>query len=293
MTYDAASGILETPVYRIGLSGKGICFIDDLRTHRRIAENGEGELFRGVIEDQELCAAGKWTVTASAYSATAVFEGRIGPLPCRFTMMLTADSPRIDCKTSFELHGERVGRTGITKGIHTDYVVNGSVHENKLRFVTHLCLKKDRRMVRDLPFSIADWDDQIPEPEDFWYEGKKVLVDHRVPHDVCFASPCYLQGVYWLAMRDDTQGMAVFNKGCIGSVIEGNTLGIPLIYANDYMCGVRMLNGTFESAFALFAFDADCEDVTLHRQALQYAYPLLYTKAEHGEPTARSFGLLQ
>lgn len=289
--YDARSGILTTPFYRISLSANGICYIENVQTGRRIADNGEGALFAGVIDDSEETSIGEWSVQVGTHSVTAVFTGKVGSIPCRFTMRLNDQTARIDCGTSFDLHGEHVGKTGITKGIHTDYVVNGSVHENKLRFVINLCLNKERKMVRDLPFAIAEWDDQIPEPEDFWYKGKKVLVDHKVPHDVCFVTPCYLQGVYWLALRDKTQGFAVFNRGCIGSVVEGNTLGIPLVYANDYMCGTRMLNGTYTSEFALFAFDAEMQDVQVHKQALQYEYPLIAAVTQQGNGLAQSFRL--
>ena len=283
-----ADGVLQTPFYRITLHTRGIGRIETA-DGVCIADNGDGALFCGFIEDGDYDSIGTWDVRIGAHSVTAVQTGTIGVLPFRFTMRLDRFSKRIDCTSSFDLHGERVGRIGVTKGIHTDYVVNGSVHENKLRFVLNTCLDTGRRMVRDLPFAFADWDDQVPQPEDFWYEGKQVLVDHRVPHDECFCTPCYLQGIYWLALRDASRGIAVFNRGCMGSAIEGNRINVPLIYANEYMCGTKMLNGTFENEFALYPCTSDESDFDLHQAALGYAYTLPSRAVPRGNGTCTSF----
>ena len=153
-------------------------------------------------------------------------------------------------------------------------MVNGSVHEDKLRLVLDLNLDKSRRMVRDLPFAIADWDGQLPIPEDFWYEGSKVLVDHRVSPEESFAGATYLQGTNWLCLRDGLGGLAVLNRGCMGSTVEGNCLTIPFVYANEYYNGTRMLNGTFRNEFALLPFENEFSDLDIHREALAYELPL-------------------
>ena len=280
-SYDEASGLLKTPRYRIKLNERGIVFLEDA-SGRRLADNGDGALFRGWIEDRDTASTGKWTVTLAAHSAEAVQTGEIGGIPFTFTMRLARGTDRIDCSAWFDIAGQHIGRTGVTKGILSDHVINGFVHEEKLRFVLDLCLDRDRRMVRDLPFSLSDWNDQIPLPEPFWYEGRLVLADRPVDHETAFATPTYLQGVYWLALRDRTGGVAFFNRGCGGSAIEGNRVNLPLIYANDYFCGTVMLNGRFGGEFALFPFGTGESDAAVHREALAYEYPVLTADAARG-----------
>ena len=80
-----------------------------------------------------------------------------------------------------------------------------------------------------------------------------------------------MQGIYWLAMRDKKNGMAVFNRGCMGSAVQGNKLLIPLLYSNEYMCGTRILEGVFEDEFALLPF-GDITDAEIHRLSMSYNY---------------------
>ena len=274
-SYDAASGVLETPLWRFVLNEKGIVSFTDKKSGRLIADNGEGALFRGWTQEGDLASLGQWSVRISARSVSAVQNGRVGSIPFRFEMKISEGLNRIECASSFELHNDLVGRTGVSKGIHSPFTVNGFVHEEKLRFVINLCLDEDRRMFRDLPFSIAEWNGQIPVPEDFWYEGSKVLVDHEVPPEESGVNPTYLQGIYWLSLRDKNGGLAVFNRGCMGSAVEGNRLSLPLIYSNEYMCGTRILDGEFTSEFALFPFCAETTEAGVHRSALSYEYPVL------------------
>lgn len=272
--WDPKSGKLTTPLYRIHLTGKGIASIDSADGHRYV-DNGAGKLFQGYVEDVDCISSEEaWKVTTGAHSATAVKTGTIGGIPFHFEMVLHRDNPRIDCSVSFDIHGEHIGRTGVTKGLTTDHNVNGSVHEEKLCFILNTCLDQNRRMVRDLPFTISDWDGQVARPEPFWYEGATVLVDQKVSPEESFHDVTYLQGLYWVALRDTKQGVAVINKGCMGSAILGNEMRIPLIFANTYPCGTRMLDGTFAAQFSIYPFGADTSDVDVHRQALQYAYPV-------------------
>ena len=274
-SWDATTGILTTPLYRIHLTNKGIASIAD-RGSKLFVDNGEGKLFRGYVEDVDSISSEEpWRITTGAHSATAIKAGTIGGIPFRFEMVLHRDNPRIECSASFDIHGQRIGRTGVTKGLAIDHNVNGSVHEEKLCFVLDANVDQNRRMVRDLPYTISDWDGQVAKPEPFWYEGATVLVDQKVSPEESFNSVTYLQGLYWLALRDDKQGIAVMNKGCMGSAILGNEVRIPLMFANEYPCGTRMLDGTFDVQFALYPFGAEISDVAVHRQALTYAYPVV------------------
>ena len=92
-----------------------------------------------------------------------------------------------------------------------------------------------------------------------------------------------MQGVYWLGMNDENNGIAVFNKGCMGSLVQGNRLEIPLLYSGLYMCGDRILNGVFEDEFALFPYDSSISDAEIHRNAMSYNYKPVGLLNEKGD----------
>ena len=270
-SYDAENGILSTPVYTVKLTSSGIAYIDENKTNRRIFDNGNGALFSAWVNDKECFSNGEWDVTVSGNSAKAVQVGEIGGIPFKFEMCFVGNRARIDCKSRFEMNNELVGRTDITQGRPVPLTLNGHHQEDKLCFVMNLCLDNDRRMVRDLPFAIADWNGALRKTEEYWYPNDRILIDTEVSHEESFNSTTYMQGVYWLAMRDKKNGMAVFNRGCMGSAVQGNKLLIPLLYSNEYMCGTRILEGVFEDEFALLPF-SDITDAEIHRQSMSYNY---------------------
>lgn len=273
-TWDEASGVLKSPLYRIALNNAGIVSVDDAATGKRLVDNGGGALFRGWIEDKDCASSGSWTVGISPRSACAVHQGQIGGIPFRFELRLYDGIARIECGVSFEFNGEHIGRTGLDAGLGKEQIqiVNGFIHEDKLRFVLNVCLDKDRRMVRDLPYVIADWDGSLVRPNAFWYKDRYNPADLPAG-DAPFETPTYLQGNYWTCLRDNARGLAIFNKGAMCTVVEGNRLSVPLAYSNAYIQGTRMLSGTYCHEFAIFPFDAGLSDADLHRAALSYEYP--------------------
>ena len=65
-------------------------------------------------------------------------------------------------------------------------------------------------------------------------------------------------------IHDKENGLAVFNKGCMGSAVNGNHLLIPLIYSNEYMCGTRIIEGEFENEFAMRWFGEKFPQIKLY-----------------------------
>ncbi len=270
--WDKEKGILTTPIYEVKLTDKGIAYIKDNGKNIRIFDNGEGELFTAYVEDDNYSSVGKWTVETTAFGANAVFEGNVSTIPCRFEMHFLHDSKRIDCKAKFELHGENVGRSGVAEGLKKSLTVDGHRHEEKMNFIMNMCLDKNRRMVRDLPFSISDWNGQVRKNESYWYPEDDIRYDVEVSPEESFENTTYMQGIYWLGMNDENNGIAVFNRGCMGSLIQGNRLEIPLLYSGLYLCGDRILDGVFEDEFALFPYDSSVSDAEIHRNAMSYNY---------------------
>ncbi len=271
-SYDAENGILTTPVYSVKFTPSGIAYIDDIKNNRRIYDNGNGALFSAWVNDKECFSNGVWTVDVFSCGAKAVQTGEIGGIPFRFEMSFAGSRARIDCKSRFEMHNELVGRTDITQGRPVPLTLNGHHQEDKLCFVMNLCLDNDRRMVRDLPFAISDWNGALRKTEEYWYPDDRILIDTKVSPEESFNSTTYMQGIYWLAMRDKKNGLAVFNKGCMGSAVQGNKLLIPLLYSNEYMCGTRILEGVFEDEFALLPFTSELSDADIHRLSMSYNY---------------------
>ncbi len=287
--WDCEKGILTTPCYVLKLTDTGIACLDDAKTGRRIFDNGEGELFSAVVEDEYCVSNGKWTVKIRSNGANAVYKGEIGGVYCEFEMCFNGENPRIDCKTKFAVHGEHIGKIGEKAGLEKSITVNGHIHESKLCFNMNLCLENSRRMFRDLPYSISEWNGAIRVTEDYWYKKDRIIIDKDVSPEESFASSTYLNGIYWLCLRDNKNGFAVMNRGCMGAAINGNRVSIPLVYSNEYLCGTKILDGVYEDEFALLSFDASLENAELHKKAVSYAYTPIVEKIGKGNGDLSEF----
>ncbi len=292
--WDCESGILTTPCYKLKLTSGGIAYIDSLNG-KRIADNGESSLFTACINDEDCASTGEWSVEISNSGALAVYKGKIGSVPFSLEMNFNGESPRIDCKTKFEVHNELIGKLGEKMGLKKSLTVEGHMHESKLCLNLNLCLDENRRMVRDLPYSISDWSGDIRVTEDYWYKEDLILIDQKVSPEVSFKNSTQLNGIYWIALRDGKNGFAVMNRGCMGSAVNGNRVSIPLVYANSYMCGTKMLDGVYDDEFALLPFGAETSDAQLHRNAVSYAYqPTVINVAKgNGELSTLGYADLQ
>lgn len=289
--FDAATGTLETPLYSIVLNRRGIVSVFNKETGLTVADNGEGKLFEAFIDGEDCASHGGWSISISDHSAVALSTGEIGTVPFRFEMRLSENDPLIGCTASFDIDGQLIGKTGETLGLSDAATVDGFVHETKLRFCLDLCLDSDRRMVRDTPFSISDWDGQIIKPIDTWYGKNHRLADCEPTPEEARTVPTYLQGIYWVALRDATSGLAVINCGCMGSSVLGNSISVPLIYSNEYIQNTRLLSGTFENRFSLLPL-GDVSDADIHRAAFSVQQPLIFTDVLPGSGELESFSAL-
>lgn len=203
-------------------------------------------------------------------------------MPYEFRMRFNGNSPRIDCKTRFEIHGEHIGKIGEKAGLKKSLTVNGHMHEGKLCFNMNLCLDKSRKAVRDLPYSISEWSGDVRKTEDYWYKEDLIIIDTPVSKEESFNSTTYVNGIYWFCLRDSEKGLAVMNRGCMGSAVSGNRVSLPLVYSNEYMCGTVMLDGVYEDEFALLPFESELSDAQLHKKAVSYAYMPVVKKLQSG-----------
>ncbi len=266
------TGILKTESYNIKLTDNGIEYIANL-DGKKIIDNGNNTMFTAHIDGVDCESIGKWTVELNPYcGAIATYEGKIGSVPFSFEMRFGGISlSRIDCKTKFEVHGEKIGIIGDKMGLEKSITVNGHIHDGKLNFNMNLCVDKNRKMFRDLPYSISEWEGDVRKTEDYWYEEDRILINEKVTPEESFNSTTHLDGIYWVCLKDDNNSVAVFNKGCMGANVRGNKVSIPLVYAEEYLCGTKMLDGIYEDEFALCVGNESVESI--HEYALGYAYP--------------------
>ncbi len=291
-SYNAAEGILKTPDYTVKLTENGIAYLSDGRTMRNLFNNGDGSIFRGYIDGSEQFSRGKWSVETDNNGATAVFTGKVGTVPFKFTMDFRKGEKLIDCHSSFDINEQLIGRTDITQGKPSPLTVNGHHHEDKLCLDLNVCVDSSRTMHRDLPFALSQWNGALRKTEEYWYPDDRIILDEEVSPEESFNNTTYYHGIYWVSVRDSDGGIAVFNKGSMGCSLHGNDLRIPLIYSNPYLCGDRILNGTFSSDFAIYPFGADEGDGDIHKKAMAYEYPPMsaYVPCGNGDMTEFSAG---
>jgi len=272
-SYDKKDGSLETPYYSVRFAGEGLLGIKDKISGKELLSGTKARLLTGHINGKDCAFSGIYDIKADKTRAELIFTGHTGSIPCTFTMTFSAFSRRIDCTLKCNVKDtDRIGRTDITEGRPVPLTVNGHHHHDKLCFTAEFNLSRDRSMFRDLPFSIAQWDGQLRKTEEYWYENDRILVDTPVSSEESFEGITHLQGVYWIALRDTENGVAVINKGCMGSAVEGNRIFIPLIYSNEYMCGTKIINGDYINEFALLPFDNSMNNIAIHKAALEYNY---------------------
>ena len=239
------NNILLTEYYEIELGNGGIISIKDRHTKKTLLDNPEeGFLFAGIIADQPAYSHGCWFVSCKPMITKSLFQGEIGGIPCRFSLICKAGDSLLYCRATFEHDGEHIG-VGRTFDAFRDNT-NGFVHEEKLRFIMRVPFEGNIYGWRDRPFLIAPTDD------------------------------AYIEGINWAAAGNDTLAMAVYNRGSMCLTRESdNILSIPLAYANAYAWGEKLLFGTYTHEFALRPLTGGFHAAQLHSEALAYTYPLI------------------
>lgn len=288
-TANESLGTLETPYCKVTVNNKGIKSIISLKNNEEIFAHKEGSLLTGHINGKDCVFEGEYEIKVNKTFAEITFKGNMDTVPCEFVMTFSAVSPRIDCALTCTVKDtDRIGRTDITEGRPVPLTLNGHHHHDKLCFTLDLNLKKDRKMYRDLPFSIAEWDGQLRLTEEYWYPDDRILVDTPVSPEEAFNNITHLQGVYWIALRDSEKGVAVINKGCMGSAVHGNRVYIPLIYSNDYMCGTKILDGTYINEFSILPFDSTTDNIDIHKMSMEYNMPVISRVLNEGDGETES-----
>jgi hypothetical protein len=245
---------ITTPYLEVQLDPRG--GIASLRNKQTgaplLAEGKRSGFLAGLIDGKESESHGRWTIEIAGENApwaVAREYGFIADIPYTLQLTFREDSPQIECRADFRFDGQKIGQLSN----QARDAVSAFVHEKKLRFKLFPAVEDKARGVRDLPFAIAETDNR------------------------------YVEGVYWTALTDNKRGLAVFNRGTMGSVRETDGgFSVPLTFAMYYIWGTRMLTGEYSYEFSLYPFAGDWRKADLHRRALEYNFPAPFVKGAPG-----------
>ncbi len=246
---------IATPYVEVRLDPNGgIASALDGRTRAPLFASGKRSAFlSGVIDGKELESHGKWTIEPVGSPRIGVVAreyGFIGDIPYTLRLTFRGDSPQIECSVGIRFDGQKIGQLSDQQRD----AVSAFVHEKKLRFKLYPALDGKVLGIRDLPFAAAETPDR------------------------------YIEGNYWTALSDGKDGIAVFNRGTMGSVREADGgFSVPLVFAMYYIWGTRMLNGDYTYEFALYPFAGDWRASDLHRRALEYNFPAPFVEEAAGK----------
>ena len=245
---------ITTPYFEVQLDPRGgIATLRNRQTGAPMFADGKRSgFFAGLIDGKESESHGKWTIESDGEAApwaVAREYGFIVDIPYTLRLTFRADSPQIDCRADFRFDGQKIGQLSN----QPRDAVSGFVHEKKLRFKVFPAVGNKALGVRDLPFAVAETYNR------------------------------YVEGNYWTALTDNKTGVALFNRGTMGSVREADGgFSVPLTFAMYYIWGTRMLAGEYAYDFALYAFSGDWRKDDLHRRALEYNFPAPFLRGSPG-----------
>jgi hypothetical protein len=250
---DRQSLTISTPFWIMILDKNGgVSSLISRNSGRQILKKGRNCYFEGVINGEAAESSGRWDLDSVILNQNQLLlheKGNIGSIPYEIELKLYSYSPGIDFKVLFKFNEEKIGRLSDNKR----EIASSFLHEEKLRFKVFPALGIGTTGIRDLPFTIAETYDK------------------------------YIEGNYWTALADGHSGVAVFNRGNMGSVHESDGgFSIPLAYSMYYVWKTVILKGDFNYEFSLYPFEGKWIDADLHRKALEYNFPFLVTTLKSG-----------
>jgi hypothetical protein len=257
--WDARALRLTTPHYDISMASTGgFLSLIDRESHRAFftPPRASGTL-AGLIDGRHCESIGTISdVRLNVHTAVIAETGHVGNIPYRSEWTFYAHSRRIDWRGTITFDGQWIGRpkhaTDIeNKEAATDNRVPAfDDHEYKLRLRFFPYLSPFVRGIRDYPFGIAETGDR------------------------------YLNGNYWTAVNDGHLGLALFNRGQMGSIREQDGgLSSVLAFALPYVWGTRMLQGEYQFELGVLPFLGDWKTNDLHRLAYAYNFPFVTSTA--------------
>jgi hypothetical protein len=260
--------LLVTPYYEIGWGPEGgIRLLVDRGSGQHILTPPRTSGTLAALVDGRDCVSllRNRYVQMSVGKAVVIEEGEIGTIPYRMHWTFYTHTRRIDWHAEVDIHGQRIGRprdpNGSTSTVNSpenqsETVTAWNDHEYKLRLRFYPYKGPFTTGIRDLPFHVAETEDR------------------------------YLQGLYWTAASDGQVGLALFNRGLMGTVREPDgALSSILAFSLPYVWRTCILDGTYSYDLGILPFVGDWRAANLHRQAMEYNFPLVVRELESEEAT--------
>ena len=181
-------------------------------------------------------------------------RGKIGPMPYTITWLFPHHGPRIEYSVSARFNGERIGEpTEATNDSRSCFV-----HEKKLRCCFYPAI-----------------------------DAAQATGIYDVPFGLCTTKRPYVEGNYWTALADPAGGLAIFNRGTMGSCREeSGAFSVPLAFSTHYIWGDEIICGSRTWQMALLPWRGDWQQSNLHHHALEFAFPIVAIPGTLAEPSA-------
>lgn len=267
--WQADEGCLTTPFYQVYIGHKGGFRL------LRDRKNGQDLLFppkdsgtlAGLVDGRFCESVGRITLQTIETGRTILAEeGEIGGIPYRHQWTFYAHTQRIDWCGEITFSRQAIGRAKHAEEM-PDLTVNPTSpdaefqkipayndHEYKLRLRFFPYLSPYATGIRDYPFGIAETDDR------------------------------YVHGVYWTAVSDGHVGLALFNRGCMGSIREPDgAFSSLLAFSMPYVWHTRVLEGSYTYELGIYPFVGNWRNADLLRRALEYNFPVVTADVEKME----------
>jgi len=251
--WNAEARRLRTPFYDVTLTEHGgIHALTDRASGRALlAPPRPSGTLAGLIDGRYCESVGMTNnVCVGEHSAAWVEEGMIGPIPYRSEWMFYAHNRRIDWRATITFDGQWIGRPKHAADLDDKVAADKQRvpafddHEYKLRLRFFPYLSPFATGIRDYPFGVAETSDR------------------------------YVHGNYWTAIGDGSVGLALLNRGLMGSLREPDgAFSSVLAFALPYVWGTRMLQGEYTYELGVLPFTGDWRAADLHRAALEYNFP--------------------
>lgn len=221
----------------------GLASLTSLEGRRVLRPDTVSGRLAGVIDGLACEGSGKVTVRRGPAGFHAEDTGKVGPLTYSVRWFFPQHSRRIECRIAVRFNGERIGAPTTQRNDSRSCFL----HEEKLRLRLFPAVDAAGAFgIRDVPFGVSKT-----------------------------ARP-YVEGIHWTALADGHGGLALANRGTMGSVRESDgAFSVPLAFTTDYIWGAEILCGQREWTVALIPWEGDWETAGLQHQALEFAFPVM------------------
>lgn len=171
--------------------------------------------------------------------------GKIGSLKFVTEVTVYRDDPRLDFKTTFEVHGETVGETSIPS--EWDGKDEPVVQEKKLMVHFTPSLKDKTTVAQDFPFMVGE------------------------THNDKINAGC------WVDVSDISKGMTLANHGTMGYVWNGQTISNILLYSGKYSWGEvqAFLEGSYTLEYNVSFHKGTWKEGETHKLGINYNLPVI------------------